>query len=1085
MTTPHHADADQHAVLVAADQSLTPSGCRLTGPVDSAEKLGELIAWVRRRGGLQPIGTQLPQVWILDVEACAALDWAPAGENAPLSRTDLTRRVAASAAALIERGWALSGAGSRVRLAHKDIGEFDVIIAPFADVLMPPEASAGEVGRILSQWAARFGVLPGMDGAECGAAIENRIRRAKTKGLVVRDPGAVPSIVGDLATGAGPAWSRPLLVEDIDDPGAEFLVELNQLAGPLASAGMLALPAGDPTVVSADHARELAAGRKLPAALWQITLPPANGLQLPEKLPLPDPRMRADEPVTVWVTTSGLIGLSSRISDGGTGLDIAQLGINAAVTWPEQGRALAAWTDELRDARHAWVDDVALLDFVDATWSGYLAHLAYRECWHDKGGMQHLQPVWLAAIVEETRFRGRRAAMGIADRYRVWPLMVDDVATTLVYAVAPGQDLSEPAGRLGKLNMTVRVDLPDETIMELFLAEDRTDTVITALLGHDDPSPTPAPTHSAARPEPQLDESTSPAATETVSDDKGTCHQAMSEAVSSSVEPDIAAAEPVPGTGGAAESASARPVKTMRRPEPADAECCSGPAAVLDVDGAWLGDGTRIDLPAEIAHVGDLARFAQTLRLGHRISPTFTESGQIWITNELAEQFGIDVDAVGARRTRADDLRKLTADLPFFTGAREAGWKFGGQRDDATSGLSGWTRVWHDDVPTVWVVFLAGLTDDPDTDDPDMPVLEGNPEPAVLARRLKRLADTLGYPYKISGPTTGMDLVFEARPSTYGPKEWREKIWAPSTFDPPAGAGMIANDIEWTRTPTPEESTRRWVHAYDRGGSYTAGLPGLELPIGAPVHHDEWEFDPRVPAYILTRIPPAQTWLLPHVLSPSGRDFGDSPQWVCTPQFERALALGYELPIYEAWVWPEHGRILRDWANRFSRAAKELDTDDADDQAVRKHAKMIRVRGYGMIGSQQLIGDDGKPRSPYSREKWLMGVSKTTANIVYALNNILEQTGEAPLAITKDTIVFASNDPNPLIAWPMAEIDTAAAAENPKHRATLGRAFGQWKPEASGLLADQLKFFDGGPYKGKRKLTRYADWNATSDEGEI
>src|SRR3546814_2625745 len=42
----------------------------------------------------------------------------------------------------------------------------------------------------------------------------------------------------------------------------------------------------------------------------------------------------------------------------------------------------------------------------------------------------------------------------------------------------------------------------------------------------------------------------------------------------------------------------------------------TAPAAVLDVDGAWLPDGTRHDLAAPITHVGDVAELVATLNLG-------------------------------------------------------------------------------------------------------------------------------------------------------------------------------------------------------------------------------------------------------------------------------------------------------------------------------------------------------------------------------------------------------------------------------------------------------------------------------------
>ncbi|WP_235849877.1 hypothetical protein [Mycolicibacterium doricum] len=46
---------DRHIVIVAADGSFTAAGDRLTGAVDTADKLEKLIEWVHQRGGLQPV----------------------------------------------------------------------------------------------------------------------------------------------------------------------------------------------------------------------------------------------------------------------------------------------------------------------------------------------------------------------------------------------------------------------------------------------------------------------------------------------------------------------------------------------------------------------------------------------------------------------------------------------------------------------------------------------------------------------------------------------------------------------------------------------------------------------------------------------------------------------------------------------------------------------------------------------------------------------------------------------------------------------------------------------------------------------
>ncbi|WP_225731043.1 MULTISPECIES: hypothetical protein [unclassified Nocardia] len=1109
--TPAAAAADGRAILVTGAGSRLPSGRALTGPVDSIAKLGELIAWCWRTGKLarddavpSADGLLLPQIWILGTQACALLDWtAPIPANSAglpdvqrrtVIRAELAQRVVESLAPLIAAGWSVRGGGGRIRLTRTVDGadiDVEIIVATTVEgvetctaaqgLTFIDEADAVEFGRRLGRWQAQFGVLPAGTGAATGAAILDRIRRdrlARKQGLVALGAGIVPDIVDDLTTVVQPRWARLVEVDDIDGPDAEYVVELDQDSGELASAGMLTLPVGEPTVHTGAAAAELAGARKRGFAAWRITLTALSGLELPARMPPPDPRMRSDAEVRVWVSTPGLEALLAPAAHGGLGVEVTDLRVDAAVTWAQQGRLLDRWTADLRGGLDAFsaAGDLPLVQLATDASRDYLAQLADPRPWQAEGLAHHLQPVWRAAVCELTRARGRRAMLRIQREFRLDPLTVDD--TALAYAIGADQDIADAPGPRGRHELRRRAHLTDDAITALFEAQFTGDPttvahVVDVILGRT-PLPTPISTDSAAAAVKPENASSSGAASAT---ERPTEPEAANEVVDN-CEPEppavaVTTAVPAPRRAPAKGKAPSR---------------LSGPAAVLDINGAWLADGTCVALPEELVHAGHLVEFARTLRLGYQVSPSFIESGQIWITDALARRFGIDVDVVD-HGSRAEDLRKLTATLPLVTLALAAGWKFGGQREGEEIGLGSWTRVWRDDddKPTIWIVLLAGMADDPDSPDPDMPILAGDPDPAGLARRLKLFADTLEFPFKVSGPTTGLDLIKEARPKTYGPAEWREKIWAPSTFEAPSGVGILARDFAFTRLPTPEEAACMYCHAYDRGGSYTAGLAGLELPIGDPVHMDEgeWDFDPSVPAYILTRIPPAATWQLPHVLNPAAHDFGDSPQWVCTPQFERALALGYDLPVLETWIWPEHSRILRKWAERYSRAATVLDTDDPDDQAVRKQVKVCRVRGYGMIASTHLIDDDGNPQSPYSREKWFMGVSKSTANIAHFLNTMLEVTGVAILGVDKDTILIASNDPDPVTAWPMAPFDAEALAHNPKHRPSFGRGFGQWKPEASGLMADQIQFFDGGPYKGKHRLTSYADWRTQLAAGAI
>ncbi|TCN42448.1 hypothetical protein EV641_12816 [Rhodococcus sp. SMB37] len=87
-----------------------------------------------------------------------------------------------------------------------------------------------------------------------------------------------------------------------------------------------------------------AASEAKPAfGIWRVTLPAARQYALPEKLPLPHPAMRDDQPVQTWITTVSLDGLCAPIADGGMGLDVDDLDVTEAWVYEEQGRALDKW----------------------------------------------------------------------------------------------------------------------------------------------------------------------------------------------------------------------------------------------------------------------------------------------------------------------------------------------------------------------------------------------------------------------------------------------------------------------------------------------------------------------------------------------------------------------------------------------------------------------------------------------------------------------------------------------------------------------------------------------------------------------
>ena len=1042
------------AVIVSEDGSFSLEGERLTGPVDSVDKLETLIGWAHKRGLLAPLPPtpgeeSVPaRVWVIG--AGSDLLFGPvSGEGGAL--TDQLGQVLAP---LIGRGWELRrGIGPSVVLS-RHVGEQQLCVEVSAEPrpwLAGPggvDNDVAELGRRLHRWYTAFETLPGASGAASAAAVQDRIMgtRAGRRGAVVTEPGVLPAhVIPDLRM--QPPWCAPIAELESEFERSEDLVWLEQECAELASAGTLTFGHGTSQLLEGAAANQAAQQPKRRFGLWRAILPPTNALQAPPMLPPPHPQMTAADGVQAWISSEDLANLCADVRDGGAGLSIQELDIDAALVWPQQGRLLETWAARFRAARDDFADDAKMRALVDAAAADYLHALADPEPWSDPAWRHHYQPAWTAAIAARARYRGRRAAARISREYRVWPIYAR--AAAMIYL--PGRDeksqdrieLSDRHSRLGRLVVTRRAEVTDETILDVLKAQDVGEVAhaLTCALGVDDReqpiSITPVVHADSRNRDPRA----------CGSDDR---KSAQAQAADTPAPVNAVVANPRRNGSKARKSGKA---KTAAKG--------GAPAAVLHTDGLWLADGTHVGLDTPVLHVGDVAELAYTHNIGYQLSATYAEQAQIWITEPACVAFGIDVEAI-SRRDRAKSLRQLTEGLDFVTLAVAAGWSLGGAGEDPnTHRLGTWTRIYREDnrgeKRGVMIALIPGMGSGPD----EMPILADHPSPAQIASRLKLLADALQYPWKINAGVTAVDLMLQTRTKTWSPDEWKNVVFAPSTTDVPFGIGDVESDFDWSRPPTAEEVRRLYVHAYDRGGSYVAGIAGLELPIGDPVHHLEGApFDAATPGYWLVEIPESSEWQLPYVLNPRGLKFTDA-KWVCTPTLERAIAMGYQPTIREAWLWPRHGRVLNGWYERFRDAGTTLDIDDVDAQAARNQAKIIRTHGIGVIGS----GEHLKGKTAYSPERRLHVVAKAKANIAYRLQLIGEQTGQWPLAVATDTVLYASDDPDPLTAWP-------------GDRKSLGRGFGEYKPEGSALLAEHTEYFNGRDYRGKQALIDADDWAA-------
>ncbi|MGB8403483.1 MAG: hypothetical protein WCE30_05300 [Mycobacterium sp.] len=1081
----------RHVLIVTAAGAFNVAGKELSGPVDSAAKLGKLILWAAdaKRGGLQPFPgggeePQLARVWLIGgaVELLA-------GSDADSDGGSLGRALAP----LVDDGWELrGGTGSAVVLAQGRDPQRVVV-----EVLAQQEpwlaggdetiaADAGELGRRLSRWYETLGVLPGTDGASSGAVLLDTIMA----GRAVSGHGAVVSTAGVLPAWATPesriqpAWWATAEQVEREFERCDELILLTQESPALGSAGMLTFGYGTPEPVEGEAAAAAAALEKRPYGCWLAELPASEELALPAGLPLPHPQMARDHRVQAWLTGEDLEGLTTDIRAGGAGLTLEKLAISEAVIWPQQVRLLDGWAKRIREAMKELADDAPLRKLVQDMADDYLAALADPE-----SDEHHYQPVWAASIAAHIRFRGRRGAMRIGREYHAWPVYTE--GASMLYAPARAEDetmpvdLSDTHTRLGRLVTTARVELTEQTVLAVILAESSSDVAaaLTAAVGITAPTDpdgmvteTPALEHeqldvdaeameAETAPEPALAEP------EPAADIPSADAANAADVVEESSATQLPAQTPVPAADA---EVSAGPNRATRRRSAKPRKEISGPqfpAAVLHTDGLWLPDGTRVDVPDTVVHVGHVAELAYDHNIAYFLSPNYSEQGQIWITENACAAFGIDAAELGLKKHEA--LQEMTKDLEFVTAATADGWILGGKKDNDDEpkigpSLGAWTRVYRGDStrPGVWIALIPGMVRGRRARDVEieMPILAGQPSPAAVARRLKIFADAHGFPWKVSAGTTATDMMLQSFPQKMDPIEWRTKFFAPSTTPEPAGIGDVNVDFNWSRSPFSDELDMLYVHAYDRGGSYPATLPGLYFGIGDPVHvTEDVTFDPKLPGYWLAKVPDTGDIRMPYILNPGRSRSFEHPKWVCTPAIEQAVLQGYKVEILEAIVWTERKKVLEKFYDRIHHAADELDTDDPDDQATRNQSKVMRNSGMGMLASVTYM----KGRPGFKPEWWFSIVSKANFNIIHNIIQIGNATGRWPLAVLKDTVLYASNDPDPAAAWP----------GTPEK---YGRRFGQYKHEGSALMSDQVHYLTGKGYDGKEHLVDAKDWDVAA-----
>ncbi|GAB1333215.1 telomere-associated protein Tap [Streptomyces sennicomposti] len=271
------------------------------------------------------------------------------------------------------------------------------------------------------------------------------------------------------------------------------------------------------------------------------------------------------------------------------------------------------------------------------------------------------------------------------------------------------------------------------------------------------------------------------------------------------------------------------------------------------------------------------------------------------------------------------------------------------------------------------------------------------------------------------------------------------------------GEKLFEEAYDWARPMTDAECTLRHLVGIDVNMAFAAGANGLVVGLGEATHVKSPVFDPKLPGSWLVDLSHVDLskvkvgkdkWveldasLLPSPFTPKGEHPG-GPAWYATPTVAYAQELGYDVAPIEAWVRYENGRYLDGWYQRLRDAYLATMADlgvDADlapadfltamdgyqarDPELAIVVSAIKATVKGGLGKlrERPRGEGWRPGQPWralSRPTWRPDIraaviSRTRINLHRKIVKHAAFTGQYPVAILSDCVVYASDGPSPL-----------------------------------------------------------------------
>lgn len=417
--------------------------------------------------------------------------------------------------------------------------------------------------------------------------------------------------------------------------------------------------------------------------------------------------------------------------------------------------------------------------------------------------------------------------------------------------------------------------------------------------------------------------------------------------------------------------------------------------AIFTAAEAILPDGTRLPLPEDLVHVGDVAAWAGEQRIGHGGGATRPEPGHIWLSREFLEARGLpvrDLQAVAAGELiRVDEqlragLQSAHEEHEFFTAAITDGFQMG------KTSRSGWTRAWKRGTSASAVITSAEWV--------STRLGQGEPAPEHLIRRLGLWTTLTGQPLVINEGVTFKTLC---------------KLPALELPDLPWAA--MAADFMWQRE-IGDNDRADFVHCYDRRKSYLAACAGAEAS-DTLVRVESPEVDPKRPGFWHVT---STTWNeLGYQLPDPRLDYeGTLCEWVATPTL--ALLLEHcEVTVDEAWLYTGQTSRVTEKAYKAIRGALEKAESWQSDPDIAALVDGLKASYRVGIGQMAQIKDEGQVKRGHRPDVRATIIATHRANSLRAMIHA-GKAGKWPLAMARaDSVLFSSSEGEPGRAWPGRE----------------------------------------------------------------